>query len=44
MLIESAHKSHDHDDKPVEGGLTIKAASKLSEYAADLLYHDCPLF
>jgi len=43
MLIESDHKTHDYDGKPVEGGLTSKAAFEFLEYAADLVYHDSPL-
>ena len=43
MLIESDHETHDHNDKPVKGGLTTKAASEFLEYAPDLICHDCPL-
>lgn len=42
MLIESDHEAHDHNDKPVKGGLTTKAAFEFLEDAPDLVCHDCP--
>ena len=43
MMVQSDHKTENHDDEPIKGGLATKAGPELYQDSVDLIYHDALL-